>query len=203
LREERRRLLYSTIQQIEKQMAQYAEEFVRNEYGPTAVKALDDIEIIAIDAYDEGGVSEATEEHIKIAAKRDVDAGILTSTTKLIIRHELGHILDDSSEYFFDFEEEIKREKTAWVKAKPRNAAENWYKNLSIRTHLDPLKMQSLGFPRPESKLSEDQLKKGIASEVERMKKYNPWVDEVLAKRYAMANLIENPNYYSQTTRSS
>jgi hypothetical protein len=198
LREERRRLLNSTIQQIEKQIELYAEEFLRNEYGPAAVKTLDAIDIIAIDAYDEGGISEATEEHIKIAAKRDVNAGKLTDTTKLIIRHELGHLLDEPSEDFPDFEGEIEREKAAWEKAKPRNAAENWYKNLSIRTHLDPLKIQSVGFPRPEAKLSEDQLSRGIALEVERMKKDNPWVDEVLAKRYAMANLIKNPNYYNQ-----
>lgn len=189
--------MQSTIQQIEKQMKEYAEEFFRTEYGDEAVKVLDAIHIITVDAYNDGGVSEATEQHIKIAARRDIDAGKLTSTTKLIIRHELGHIFDATSVEFPEFEEEIKHEKIAWAKAKPKNAAENWYKNVSIRTHIDPLKMQSMGFPRPETKLSQDQLQRGTDLEIKRMKKYNPWVDEVLAKRYAMANLIENPNFYS------
>jgi hypothetical protein len=179
-------------------MRQYAEEFLRTEYGPeTATKVLDSITIIAVDAYDEGGVSEATEDHIKIAAKRDVEAGILTATTKLILRHELGHIFDTSPEEFSGFEEEIRHERTAWGKAKTKNAAENWYKNLSIRTHIDPLKMESLGFPRPETKLSDNQLQQGISSEVQRMKKSSLWVDQALAKRYAMANLVDNPKFYS------
>ncbi|HSV50444.1 MAG TPA: hypothetical protein VLH35_09005 [Candidatus Acidoferrales bacterium] len=187
-----------SVQWIQGQMRQHAEEFLRTEYGPeAATKVLGAIEIIAIDAYDEGGLTEVTEDHIKIAAKRDIEAGKLTATTKLILRHELGHIFDPTPEEFTGFEEEIKHERTAWVKAKPKNAAENWYKNLSIRTHIDPLKMQSLGFPRPETKLSGNQLRQGIASEVQRMKKYSPLVDETLAKRYAMANLVENPNFYS------
>ena len=33
---------------------------------------------------------EASETEIKLAAKRDVNAGKLTDTTKLILRHELG-----------------------------------------------------------------------------------------------------------------
>ena len=180
-------------------MKEYAEGFLRTEYGDEALKVLDVIHIIAIDAYDSGGVSEATEQHIKIAARRDINAGKLTSTTKLIIRHELGHVFDDTSVEFPEFEEEIQHEKIAWAKAKPKNAAENWYKNISIRTHIDPLKMQSMGFPSPQTKLSQDQLKRGTASEIERMKKYNPWVDEVLAERYAMANLVENPNFYNPT----
>jgi len=31
------------------------------------------------------------------------------------------------------------------------------------------------------------------------MKKDSVWVDEVLAERFALANLIENPNYYNTT----
>src|SRR5208337_5553471 len=104
-------------------------------------------DIKAVDAYDNGGVSEATDKDIKIAARRDIDAGKLTNTTKLIIRHELGHILDENSPAFPEFEEEIEHEKIAWVNAKPKTPAEHWYKNVSIRTHIDPLKMQSIGFP--------------------------------------------------------
>lgn len=192
--------MQSILQQIQTQMRQFAKEFLQAEYGSEeAAAVLDTIEIIAVDAYDVGGVSEVTEDHIKIAAKRDVEAGKLTSTTKIIIRHELGHIFDPQPEEFTGFEEEIQHERTAWLMAKPKNAAENWYKNLSIRTHIDPLKMQSVGFPRPQTKLSKEQLRQGIASEVLRMKRSNLLVDEVLAKRYAMANLVENPNFYSQT----
>jgi hypothetical protein len=161
-----------------------------------AANVLKAIEIIAVDTYDDGGVSEATEDHIVIAAKRDVEAGRLTATTKLILRHELGHIFDNQDEPA-DFKEELEHEKTAWTKAKPKNAAEQWYKNLSIRTHIDPLKMQSMGFPRPETKLSESQLRQGVVAEVERMKKDSTTVDTGLAKRYAMAKLVENPNFYS------
>jgi hypothetical protein len=189
--------LQSTIDWIENQIKEYAEGFLRIEYGEEALRKLDMIRISAIDAYDTGGISEATEEDIKIAARRDIDAGKLTNTTKLIIRHELGHILDDNSTAFPEFEEQIEHEKIAWAKAKPKNAAEHWYKNISIRTHIDPLKMQSIGFPRPETKLSPQRLQQGITLEVERMKKGNLWADEVLATRFAMANLIEDPNYYS------
>jgi hypothetical protein len=57
--------------------------------------------------------------------------------------------------------------------------------------------MQSMGFPRPETKLSEAQLSQGVMAEVERMKKDSAIVDSLLAKRYAMANLVENPDFYS------
>ncbi len=188
--------MQSTVQSIEEQIKEYAEGFLETEYGREALKILDIIRIRAIDAYDAGGVSEATDENVKIAARRDIEAGKLTSTTKLIIRHELGHILDESLPAFPAFEEELEHEKIAWKKAKPKNAAENWYKNLSIRTHIDPLKMQAIGFPRPEKKLSAARLRRGIAVEVKRMKNVSPWADRVLAKRFAMANLIEDPNYY-------
>lgn len=179
-------------------MKEYVEAFLTSQYGKEkAVEVLETIQIIAVENYDSGGVSEATEQHIKIAAKRDIDAGKLTDTTKLIIRHELGHIFDENSPDFPEFEEEIQHEKIAWAKAKPRNAAENWYKNVSIRTHLDPLKMMSIGFPSPETKISQEQLKRGIFLEVKRMKKNISWVDEVLAERYAMANLVENPYFYN------
>ena len=188
----------TTVQWIQGQLRQYAEGFLQAEYGAeAAAKVLGAIEIIAINSYDDGGVSEAAEDHIIIAAKRDVEAGRLTATTKLILRHELGHIFDMSQGEPANFEEELEHEKTAWVKAKPKNAAEQWYKNLSIRTHIDPLKMQSMGFPRPETKLSTAQLSDGIVAEVERMKKDSATVDTGLAKRYAMAKLVENPDFYS------
>jgi hypothetical protein len=199
LREERRRLFLTTVQWIQGQLRQYAEGFLQAEYGAEAVaKVLDAIEIIAIDAYDNGGISEATEDHIIIAAKRDIQAGQLTATTKLILRHELGHIFNLSKDEYTDFKEELQHEKIAWAKAKPKNAAEKWYKNLSIRTHIDPLKMQSMGFPRPETKLSAAQLRRGVMAEVERMKKDSAVVDKALAKRYAMANLVENHDFYSR-----
>jgi hypothetical protein len=188
----------ATIERIEDQIRQYAEDFLRNEYGAQALSKLALINIKAIDAYDDGGVSEATETEIKLAAKRDINAGRLTYTTKLILRHELGHILDNAPA-FLEFEEEIKHEKIAWEKAKLKSAAEHWYKNLSVRTHMDPLKMQSMGFPRPETKVSPQQLQQGVISEVARMKNHCVWVDEVLAERFALANLIENPNYYNKT----
>ncbi len=188
----------STVQWIQGQLRQYAEGFLQAEYGAeAAAKVLDAIEILAVNSYDDGGVSEATEDHIVIAVKRDVEAGQLTATTKLILRHELGHIFDRSNEEPVGFKEEIVHEKNAWAKAKPKNAAEQWYKNLSIRTHIDPLKMQSMGFPRPETKLSESQLRQGISIEVERMKKDSTTVDTGLAKRYAMAKLVENPHFYN------
>lgn len=188
----------TTVQWIQGQLRQYAEGFLRAEYGAeAAAKVLGAVEIVAVDAYDDGGVSEAAEDHIIIAAKRDVEAGHLTATTKLILRHELGHVFNMSPDEPVDFKEELEHEKTAWAKAKPKNAAEQWYKNLSIRTHIDPLKLQSMGFPRPETKLSEVQLRQGVVAEVERMKKDSAIVDSVLAKRYAMAKLVENPNFYS------
>lgn len=189
----------ATIQQIEIEIKEYAEQFLRKEYGEKALEKLAPIHISLVDAYDEGGISEATDTEIKLAAKRDVDAGKLTETTKLILRHELGHILDETERDFPEFAEEIVHEKIAWENAKPKTAAENWYKNISIRTHIDPLKMQSMGFPRPETKLLSQQLEVGTLAEVERMKKDSVWVDEVLAKRFAMANLVENPNYYNPT----
>lgn len=67
-----------------------------------------------------------------------------------------------------------------------------------IRTHIDPLKMQSLGFPRTETKISPEQLERGIAFEVKRIKKDSTWVDPTLAKRYAMANLVMDPDFYSR-----
>ena len=197
-RERRRLVVKAAIERIEEQMRQYAEDFLRNEYGAQALKKLETIRLSAVDAYDTGGVSEASETEVKLAAKRDVDAGKLTGTTKLILRHELGHILDDAPA-FLEFEEEINHEKIAWKKAKPRNAAEHWYKNISVRTHLDPLKMQSMGFPRPETKVLPKNLQQGVKSEVTRMKKDSVWVDEVLAERFALANLVENPNYYNLT----
>jgi hypothetical protein len=184
-------------------MKEYAEDFLRAEYGEEGLKKLALIRISIVNSYDTGGISEATDTGVKLAAKRDVEAGKLTDTTKLVLRHELGHILDDRSPIFPEFDEEIAHEKIAWTKAKPKNASERWYENVSIRTHLDPLKMAALGFPRPETKLSPDQLQQGTIAEIERMKKDSLWVDEVLAKRYAMAHLIENPNYYSQTHNTS
>jgi hypothetical protein len=191
----------ATLQQIETQIREYAEEFLRSEYGEQEIAKLALIHISAIDAYDDGGISEATETEIKLAAKRDIDAGKLTNTTKLILRHELGHILDDTLPDFLGFEEEIEHEKIAWEKAKPKTAAERWYKNVSIRTHIDPLKMQALGFPQSKTKLSPQQLQAGTLAEVTRMKKDSVWVDEVLAKRYAMKHLIENPNHYYNPTQ--
>jgi hypothetical protein len=188
----------ATVQRIETQIREYAEQFLRSEYGEKALEKLAPIRISAIDAYDDGGVSEATETEVKLAAKRDVDAGKLTETTKLILRHELGHILDETERDFPEFDEAILHERIAWENAKPKTAAEKWYKNISIRTHLDPLKMQSMGFPRPETKLSPQQLEAGRLAEIARMKKDSLWVDEVLAKRFAMANLVEDPNYYNR-----
>jgi hypothetical protein len=186
------------IEYIEEQIRQYAQDFLRSEYGEQAIEKIAPIRICAVDAYDTGGVSEASETDVKVAVKRDVNAGKLTPTTKLILRHELGHILENSMSYG-EFDEEIEHEKQAWDKAKPKNAAEKWYRNISIRTHLDPLKMKAIGFPTPETKLSPQQLRMGTVLEVERMKKGSVWVDELLAMRYAMANLVENPHYYDST----
>jgi hypothetical protein len=188
----------ATVQRIESQIREYATEFLQSEYGEQALEKLAQISITAVDAYDDGGVSEATESEVKLAAKRDIDAGHLTDTTKLILRHELGHILDESQRDFPEFGEEIVHEKIAWDNAKPKTAAEKWYRNLSIRTHLDPLKMMAVGFPRPETKVPLRQLRQGTRCEIARMQKNSAFVDKVLAERYAMANLIENQNYYNQ-----
>jgi hypothetical protein len=188
----------ATVQRIESQIREYAAEFLQSEYGAEALSKLGQIHLTAIDAYDDGGVSEATESEVKLAAKRDIDAGHLTDTTKLILRHELGHILDESQRDFPEFGEEIVHEKIAWDNAKPKTAAEKWYRNLSIRTHLDPLKMMAVGFPRPETKVPLVQLRQGTRCEIARMQKDSIFVDKALAERYAMANLIENQNYYNQ-----
>lgn len=185
-----------TKESIEKQIKEYASFFLKSEYGDHALKKLENYNIKAVDAYDTGGVSEVTGKVIKIAAKRDIVADKLTNTTKLIIRHELGHILDENSPMFPEFEEQIEHERIAWLNAKPRNAAENWYKNVSIRTHIDPLKMQTMGFPIPERKVSPKLLKHGKNLELKRMKKHSPLPDKNLAERFAMANLIEDLNYY-------
>ena len=177
-------------------MHDYAAIFLKKEYGDQALRILDAIEIKALNSYDFGGVSEVTETDIKIAAKRDIDAGKLTNTTKLIIRHELGHILDDNPEGF-EFDEQIEREKQAWVNAKLKTPAEQWFKNISIRTHIDPLKIAAMGFPRPEMKIPHKLLNKGTESELKRMKKDSPSPDRNLAERFAMVNLIENSTYYS------
>ena len=190
----------ATLKSIEKQMKIYAEHFLRTEHGDQALSKLETLDITALNAYDAGGLSEVTDETIKIAAKRDIDAGKLTNTTKLILRHELGHVLDSNSPCFPEFEEEIEHEKIAWRNAKPKNPAEQWYKNLSIRTHIDPLKMQVLGFPRPENRVSPERLKQGTNAEIKRMRKDSALVDKKLAERFAMANLIENPNYYHPKT---
>ncbi len=187
----------TTVKRIEEQIKEYAKCFLKTEYGDQALKRLEMFDIKAVDAYDTGGVSEVTDKDIKIAARRDIDAGKLTNTTKLIIRHELGHILDENSPAFPEFEEEIEHEKIAWVNAKPKTPAEHWYKNVSIRTHIDPLKMQSIGFPRPETKVSPELLKQGISIELKRMKRNSLFVDKILAERFVLANLIEDPNYYN------
>lgn len=192
----------TTAKRIEKQIKEYAKYFLKTEYGDQALKRLEMFDVKAVDAYDNGGVSEVTDRDIKIAARRDIVAGKLTNTTKLIIRHELGHILDENAPEFPEFEEEIEHEKIAWVNAKPKTPAEHWYKNVSIRTHIDPLQMQSIGFPRPETKVSPELLKQGTNIELKRMKRDSPLTDKILAKRYAMANLIENPNYYNPTRYS-
>ncbi len=189
--------MQTTAKRIEGKIKEYAKHFIKTEYGNQALKKLEMFDIKAVDAYDTGGISEVTDKNIKIAAKRDIDAGKLTNTTKLIIRHELGHILDENSPAFPEFEEQIEHEKIAWVNAKPKTPAEHWYKNVSIRTHIDPLKMHSMGFPRPETKIAPELLKQGINMELKRMKTDTLTADEILAKRFAMANLIEDPDYYN------
>lgn len=186
-----------TAQWLEAQIRTYAQEFLKTQYGPEAANRLNRFQLNALDTYDYGGLSEATDASLTVAAKRDFQAGKLTDTTKLIVRHELGHIVDEEPFDFPDFEDQIEREKKAWANAKPKTPAEQWYKNLSVRTHVDPLKMAALGFPRPETKLSPELLEMGTAAEVARMKKDSPWVDVNLARRFAMANLLENPNYYN------
>ena len=185
-----------TKESIESQIKEYAKFFLKTEYGDRALKKLERFEIKAVDAYDTGGVSEITDKEIKIAAQRDIVAGKLTNTTKLIIRHELGHMLDENSPAFPEFEEEIEHEKIAWRNAKPRNAAENWYKTVSIITHIDPLKMQTMGFPISGRKVSSKLLKQGTKMELKRMRKGSPFPDINLAERFAMMNLVENLNYY-------
>ncbi len=187
----------TTVKRIEEQIKEYAKHFLKTEYGDQALKRLEMFDIKAVDTYDTGGISEVTDKDIKIAVRRDINAGKLTNTTKLIIRHELGHILDENSPDFPTFEERIEHEKIAWVNAKPKTPAEHWYKNISIRTHIDPLKMQSIGFPRPETKISPELLKQGISKEIKRMKGDSLFVDEILAERFAMANLVEDHNYYN------
>ncbi len=182
-------------QNIETQIQAYAKEFLSTEYGDQAVKLLEKYSIKAVNAYD-AGVSEVSGKEIRIAAKRDIDACKLTNTTKLTIRHELGHILDGDSPDFPEFEELIEHEKIAWENAKPKTPAERWCKNLSIRTHMDPLKMHAIGYPNPETKVAPKLLKQATSLEIERMKKDSPFVDRVLAERFAMANLVENPHYY-------
>lgn len=186
---------------IECQVREYAKQFLQIEYGSEIAEKLQAFNIIAVDAYDVGGISEATDKDIKIAIKRDINAGKLTHTTKLIIRHELGHILDKTSTAFPEFQEEMEHERIAWKNAKLKTAAENWYKRVSMQTHKDPLKMQSMGFPRPETKVSRQQLRQGIRTELRRMKEDSPLVDRVLAQRFAMANLIENRYYYYNNHR--
>lgn len=185
-----------TLEEIDKQAKEYAEFFLKTEYGDKSLRKLELVDIIVVDAEDGGGVSETTEKYIKIAAKRDMDAGYLTDITKLIIRHELGHVLDEDLPDFPDFDEEIEHEKIAWAKAKLKTPAEHWYKNLSIRTHIDPLKMLSVGFPTPGKKISPALLRRGMAVELRRMKKDSVFPDKALAERFAMANLVENHNYY-------
>jgi hypothetical protein len=188
--------LQTTVKYIENQMRAYAKDFLTKEYGKRAVKKLETIEIKAVDAYDDGGVSEITEKDIKIAVRRDIFAGKLTNTTKIILRHELGHLLDENAPDFPEFREQIEHEKIAWKNAKLKGSAEKWYKNVSIRTHIDPLKMQSMGFPRPEKKISQKFLKRGIEMEFKRMRRDSSFVDVNLAARYAMANLIDHNNFY-------
>jgi len=187
--------LQASVEQIENQIREYAEQFLKTEYGHQALKKLEEYDIEAVYTYDTS-VSEVTGNIIKIAAKRDIDIGKLTDVTKLTIRHELGHILDENLPDFPDFDQLIEHERIAWTNAKLKTPAEHWCKNLAIRTHLDPLKMQVLGFPCPERKVPPEHLKRGINMELERMSKYSPFVDEHLAERYAMANLIDTPNYY-------
>ena len=69
--------------------------------------------------------------------------------------------------------------------------------NVSVRTHLDPVKMASLGFPRPEWKLALGKLTRGTIREMGRMSLDNVFVDKGLAERFAMVNLLENPDFYA------
>jgi hypothetical protein len=189
--------LQTTEETIEEQMKEYAKYFLKTEYGDQALKRLEMFDIKAVNAYDTGGVSEVTDKEIKIAARRDIDAGKLTNSTKLVIRHELGHVLDENSPEFPEFEEEIEHEKIAWAKAKPKTPAERWIKNISIRTHIDPLKMQTIGVPSPEKKVPPKLLEHGLNKELERMKRVSVFTDKILAKRFAMVHLIEDINYYA------
>ncbi|MGD6935117.1 MAG: hypothetical protein ACQCN5_13025 [Candidatus Bathyarchaeia archaeon] len=189
--------MQSVTKKIEAQMNEYAKNFLKAEYGAEAQKKFESYIIKAVNSYDNGGVSEVTGNEVIIAAKRDIDQGRLTSETKLTIRHELGHILDENSPDCPEFDEIIAHEKIAWDNAKLKTPAEHWYKNLAVRTHMDPLKMQVLGYPNPETKVPKKLLQKGKESEMKRMSKNSVFVDEVLAERFAMANLTENSSYYS------
>lgn len=187
--------MQASAEQIVRQIREYAEHFLQTEYCEQAATKLAEYTIEAVYAYDTS-ISEVTGNVIKIAAKRDMDRGKLTEVTKLTIRHELGHILDEGLPDFPNFEELIEHERVAWANAKLKTPAEHWCKNLAMRTHLDPLKMQVLGFPCPQRKVSPKKLQHATNKELERMSKNSPLVDEHLAERYAMANLIENPSYY-------
>jgi hypothetical protein len=186
--------LEKASKRIEQLIRQFSEDFLRAEYGEEAAKKLEKYTIKTVNAYD-AGVSEVSGKEIRIAAKRDIDACKLTNTTKLTIRHELGHILDEDSSDFPEFEELIEHEKIAWKNAKLKTPAEHWCKNLSIRTHMDPLKMHSIGYPNPETKVSPKQLKQATSVEVKRMQKDSKFVDRGLAERFAMANLVESHNF--------
>ncbi len=188
--------MHVTAEEIGNQIRIYAQNFLATEYGTTALKRLKTLNVIALDAYDNGGTSQATDNQIQIAARRDIKAGKLTATTKLVVRHELGHLLDATAPDYPDFNERFTHEKIAWANAKPKTAAENWYKSVSLLTHLDPLRMQALGFPRPETKISSAQLMRGVAVERGRMERDCVFVDEGFAERLAMAHLVDDPNYY-------
>ena len=181
---------------IEQKIRQFSEDFLRAEYGEEAAKKPEKYTIKAIYASDGDCISEVSGNEIRIAAKTDIDEGKLTNSTKLTIRHELGHVLDENLPDFPDFEELILHEKIAWKNAKLKTPAEYWCKNLSIRTHMDPLKMHAMGYPSDRTKILPKQLRQATKIEVERMRKDSLFVDEVLAERFAMAHLVENPKYY-------
>lgn len=73
---------------------------------------------------------------------------------------------------------------------------------MSYPNAYQPLKDAVAGFPRTETKISPEQLECGIAFEVKRIKKDSAWVDRVLAKRYAMANLVMDADFYSANSKS-
>jgi hypothetical protein len=193
----KKKVLQISQRQIEDEIRAYALDFLGREYGEGAQKKLQAYSIITVDSYDCGGVSEATEDQIIIAIKRDLVAGKLTETTKLVVRHELGHILDETAPLCPTFEEEVAHEKIAWKNAKPKTAAERWYMCVSLRTHIDPLKMQAVGFPQPQTKIAPQKLIHAAETEAHRMGQESVFVDETWAERLAMAHLLENPDYYS------